>query len=72
MSRMKLLYIRFLRISINDIHGSFSIYIVLINVKEFKFDLFSPVQGDLFRLKWGVGAGLVDTALTRAEIKNCK
>ena len=30
------------------------------------------VQGDLFRLKWGVGASLVDTALTRLEIKNCK
>ena len=45
---------------------------VLIKVKRFNFDLFRVVHGDLFRLKWGVGAGLVDTALTRVEIKNCK
>lgn len=47
-------------------------FIELINVKEFKFDLFRVVHGDLFQLKWGVGAGLVDTALTQVEIKNCK
>ena len=45
---------------------------VLIKVKRFNFDLFRIVHGDLFRLKWGVGVGLVDTALTRVEIKNCK
>ena len=42
---------------------------MLIIVKESRLDLFNPIQGNLFRLKWGVGAGLVDTALTRVEIK---
>ncbi len=41
-------------------------------VKEFKFDSFSLIQGDLFWLRLGVSARLVDTAMTRAEIKNCK
>ena len=42
---------------------------MLIIVKESRLDLFNPIRGNLFRLKWGVGAGLVDTALTRVEIK---
>ena len=45
---------------------------ILKYVKVFKLDSFRMIHDDLFWLKWGVCAGLVDTALTRAEIKKCK
>lgn len=46
--------------------------VVLINVKELKFDSFSRRQQHPFRLNRRVAAASVDTALTRAESKNRK
>lgn len=46
--------------------------VVLINVKEFKFDSFSRRQRGPFRLNRGGAAESVDTALTRDESENRK